>query len=106
MVEDSPVGLPAPLLRNFQVMAKYASVVTPSCPPSCSCHFYHFAEDTQGEDVSYTVRVDCSGRNLTTFPSLPSDTTVLDLSYNLLDQASMNVFCRLSTIDMKLFKLK
>ena len=39
-----------------------------------------------GEDVSYTVRVDCSGRNLTTFPSLPSDTTVLDLSYNLLDQ--------------------
>ena len=39
-----------------------------------------------GEDVSYTVRVDCSGRNLTTFPSLPSDTTVLDLSHNLLDQ--------------------
>ena len=43
-----------------------------------------------GEDVSYTVRVDCSGRNLTTFPSLPSDTTVLDLSYNLLDQVFIN----------------
>ena len=39
-----------------------------------------------GEDVSYTVRVDCSGRNLTTFPFLPSGTTVLDLSHNLLDQ--------------------
>ena len=42
-----------------------------------------------GEDVSYTVRVDCSGRNLTTFPSLPSDTTVLDLSHNFLDQVSI-----------------
>ena len=44
-----------------------------------------------GEDVSYTVRVDCSGRNLTTFPSLPSDTTVLDLSYNLLDQVFITI---------------
>jgi len=73
--------------------------------------------------VSYTVRVDCSGRNLTTFPSLPSDTTVLDLSYNLLDQEAYNdldvvkmnyinlrslilSYNKLSTIDMKLFKLK
>ena len=39
-----------------------------------------------GEEVSYTVRVDCSGRNLTSFPTLPSDSTVLDLSHNLLDQ--------------------
>lgn len=119
MVENSPMGQSAPLLR---VMDKYASVVTPSCPPACSCHFYHFAE-RPGEDVSYTVRVDCSGRNLTTFPFLPSDTTVLDLSHNLLDQAAyddldvveMNYINlrslilshnRLSTIDMKLFKLK
>ena len=44
-----------------------------------------------GEEVSYTVRVDCSGRNLTSFPTLPSDSTVLDLSHNLLDQVGFKV---------------
>jgi len=119
MVENSPMGQSAPLLR---VMDQYASVVNPSCPPACSCHFYHFAE-RPGEEVSYTVRVDCSGRNLTSFPTLPSDSTVLDLSHNLLNQAAyedldvvrMNYINlrslilshnRFSSIDMKLFKLK
>ena len=37
-------------------------------------------------EPAYTVLVNCSGQGLTTFPSLPGETTVLDLSYNQLDQ--------------------
>ena len=39
-------------------------------------------------EPAYTVLVNCSGQGLTTFPSLPGETTVLDLSYNLLDQVA------------------
>jgi len=109
----------APLVA---VMEVYRRVVTPACPPTCSCHFYHFAERPP-EAASYTVRVNCSARQLTTFPTLPADTTVLDLSHNLLNQAAyealdvvgMNYINLesltlshnlLTTIHMKLFKLK
>jgi hypothetical protein len=72
----------APLLA---VTAAYIQRVFPSCPAPCSCHFYHFAL-TEAYTPSYTVRVDCSDRNLTAFPSLPRETTVLDLSTNQLGQ--------------------
>ena len=36
-----------------QVMDQYASVVTPSCPPVCSCHFYHFAERPGQNDFTF-----------------------------------------------------
>ena len=45
---------------------------------------------TPGMNISpmatYTVIVNCSATNLTAFPSLPSQTTVLDLSHNALTQ--------------------
>ena len=36
--------------------------------------------------ATYTVIVNCSHANLTNFPSLPSQTSVLDLSHNKLTQ--------------------
>ena len=38
--------------------------------------------------ATYTVIVNCSATNLTSFPSLPSQTTVLDLSHNALTQVN------------------
>jgi len=83
-IENSPTHQHSPLLT---VMQYYSVKVNPHCPDKCSCHFYHFAA---GIDISptYTVIVNCSSQNLTTFPSLPHQTTVLDLSHNLLSQDS------------------
>jgi len=79
---NSPTGQHSPL---FKVMEVYHSQVTPSCPLSCSCHFYHFVHIDSGPP-EYTVMVNCSGRGLSTFPSLPPRTIVLDMSHNKLSQ--------------------
>ena len=63
----------APLL---QVMQYYTSEVNPSCPHKCLCYIYHFTPS------SYTVLVNCSMQGLTTFPTVPLHTTILDLSHN------------------------
>ena len=84
-VENSPMDQQAPLLT---VMEYYNLRVNPSCPHQCSCHFYHFVERPEDSYTFYTVRANCSGHNLTAFPSLPAETTVLDLSNNLLEQAA------------------
>ena len=82
----------APLLT---VMQHYASQVSPDCHPACRCHFYHFKLLSRsfvgGSNISYTVIVNCSGSGLTTFPSLPAQTTVLDLSHNQLSQDSLEM---------------
>jgi hypothetical protein len=118
-VENSPSHQIAPLLT---VMQYYIQKVNPYCPASCSCHFYHFVERV-GDSPYYTVLVNCSGQDLDSFPSLPAETTVLDLSHNLLDQAAYNLLDvvgmnyinleslilshnKFTTIDMKFFKLK
>ena len=82
---NSPSGQHAPLLT---VMEHYSRVVSPDCHPTCSCNFYHFAA---GTNISYTVIVNCTNSSLTTFPSLPSQTTVLDLSHNKLTQDSLEL---------------
>ena len=70
---------------------------------------------------SFTVLVNCSSQDLTTFPTLPPKTTVLDLSHNLISsfyslypikQNYQHISTlilshnRLSTLDTKLLKLK
>ena len=57
------------------------------------CVFYTFHSNlSPGMNISpmatYTVIVNCSASNLTSFPSLPSQTTVLDLSHNALTQVN------------------
>ena len=74
----------SPLL---QVMQYYTTNVNPFCPPKCSCYFYHFAAH-QDMSPSYTVLVNCSMQGLTTFPTLPPHTTMLDLSHNNLSHHS------------------
>ena len=51
-----------------------------------SQHQSDSAHADSSPEPAYTVLVNCSGQGLTTFPSLPGETTVLDLSYNQLDQ--------------------
>lgn len=119
-VENSPSHQHAPLLS---VMQYYSQKVNPYCPQSCSCHFYHFVERVEDTEPYYTVLVNCSGQALVTFPTLPGETTVLDLSHNLLGQAAYNDLNvvgmnyanleslilshnQFTAIDMKLFKLK
>ncbi|XP_003741824.2 protein toll-like [Galendromus occidentalis] len=46
---------------------------TEGCPQPCDCDI---------AEIDRSVRVDCSGRNLTTLPPLPEKTTELDLSNN------------------------
>ena len=82
----------APLLT---VMQHYDTKVSPHCHPSCHCHFYHFkllsGSFVAGTNISYTVIVNCTNSSLTTFPSLPPQTTVLDLSHNQLTQDSLEM---------------
>ena len=77
-IENSSNNQPSPLLT---VMKYYSVKVNPHCPELCSCHFYHLSVLA---DISptYTVLVNCSHQNLNMFPSLPQQTTVLDLSHN------------------------
>ena len=84
-IVNSPTGQHAPLMT---VMEHYTKKVSPHCHNSCSCNFYHFAA---GTNISYTVIVNCTNSSLTTFPSLPSQTTVLDLSHNKLSQDSLEL---------------
>eukprot|EP00092_Neocalanus_flemingeri_P075585 GFUD01093643.1.p1 GENE.GFUD01093643.1~~GFUD01093643.1.p1 ORF type:complete len:288 (-),score=62.38 GFUD01093643.1:267-1130(-) len=86
-IENSPTHQHSPLLT---VMQYFSVKVTPQCPDKCSCHFYHFAAGIN-TSPTYTVIVNCSSQNLTSFPSLPQQTTVLDLSHNLLSQDSYNM---------------
>jgi len=86
-IENSPTHQHSPLLT---VMKYYSLKVTPHCPDKCSCHFYHFAAGIK-ISPTYTVIVNCSSQNLTSFPSLPQQTTVLDLSHNLLSQDSYDL---------------
>ena len=44
----------------------------------------HFSASSPGNEPSFTVLVNCSSQGLTTFPTLPPRTTVLDLSHNLI----------------------
>ena len=53
-----------------------------------SQHQSDSAHADSSPEPAYTVLVNCSGQGLTTFPSLPGETTVLDLSYNQLDQVT------------------
>ena len=86
-IENSPTHQHSPLLT---VMKYYSLKVNPHCPDKCSCHFYHFAAGIK-ISPTYTVIVNCSSQNLTTFPSLPQQTTVLDLSHNQLSQDSYDM---------------
>jgi len=86
-IENSPTHQHSPLLT---VMKYYSLKVNPHCPDKCSCHFYHFAAGIK-ISPTYTVIVNCSSQNLTTFPSLPQQTTVLDLSHNQLSQESYDM---------------
>lgn len=86
-IENSPTHQLSPLLT---VMKYYSLKVNPHCPDKCSCHFYHFAAE-YNISPTYTVIVNCSYQNLTSFPSLPQQTTVLDLSHNLLSQDSYDM---------------
>ena len=86
--EYSVVGVLEMFNSSLTVMEHYSRVVSPDCHPSCSCNFYHFAA---GTNISYTVIVNCTNSSLTTFPSLPSQTTVLDLSHNKLTQDSLEL---------------
>jgi len=76
----------APLL---QIMKYYTDKVNPFCPPKCRCYFYHFSPrlDTS---PSYTLLVNCSMQGLTTFPTLPPHTTIVDLSHNNLSDSSFS----------------
>ena len=65
-----------------------SQAVLPACHPGCSCLLYHYGEP-QGR-VEYTVIVNCSAANLTAFPALPREVSVLDLSRNQLDQEAFN----------------
>jgi len=88
-IVNSPSHQLAPLLT---VMQYYKLKVTPDCPTGCSCHFYHFAASINISPMAtYTVIVNCSHANLTNFPSLPSQTSVLDLSHNKLTQDSYDM---------------
>ena len=89
-IVNSPSHQHAPLLT---VMQYYKLKVSPHCPPApCTCHFYHFAASINISPMAtYTVIVNCSSANLSTFPSLPSQTTVLDLSHNQLTQESYDM---------------
>ena len=71
----------------YPVVQLYSTLVLPSCHASCSCQFYHFAV-TQHSLPAYTVIVNCTGLNLTAFPSLPAHTVVLDLSYNNINNSA------------------
>ena len=53
----------------------------------CTCHFYYFViQDTSSTATpSYTISVNCTRQNMTTFPSLPPHTVILDLSHNELE---------------------
>jgi len=110
----------SPLL---QVMEYYSKSVEPWCPSSCSCTFYHFARVQGPAPPSYTVLVNCSGQGLTSFPRVPPQTIVLDLSRNNLGEeawdslhvAEMNYLeisglslahNKLTSIDTKLLSLK
>ena len=88
----SPTSQQAPLLT---VMQHYATKVSPHCHPGCRCHFYHFKllsrSFVAGTNISYTVIVNCTNAGLTSFPSLPPQTTVLDLSHNKLTQDSLEM---------------
>jgi len=86
-IENSPTHQHSPLLT---VMKYYSLKVTPHCPDKCSCHFYHFAAGIK-ISPTYTVIVNCTSQNLTMFPSLPQQTTVLDLSHNNLSQDSYDM---------------
>ena len=63
------------------VMKYYTLEVTPSCPHKCLCYIYHFPT-TLDTTTSYTVLVNCTMQGLTTFPTIPLHTTILDLSHN------------------------
>ena len=63
----------------IEVMEYYTTKVNPFCPPMCACYVHHFAS-TPDNAPSFTVLVNCSSQGLTTFPTLPPRTTVLDLS--------------------------
>ena len=76
----------SPLL---QVMQYYTTNLNPSCPSKCSCYFYHFATTTS-TPTSYTVLVNCSMKGLTTFPTVPPHTTILDLSHNNISDMAYN----------------
>ena len=74
----------APLL---QAMEYYTTKINPFCPERCFCTFYHFPSHL-AVSPSYTVLVNCSRQGITTFPTLPKHTTILDLSHNKLSDSS------------------
>jgi len=74
----------APLL---QAMEYYTTKINPFCPKRCFCTFYHFPSHL-AVSPSYTVLVNCSRQGITTFPTLPKHTTILDLSHNKLSDSS------------------
>ena len=104
----------------LEVMEYYTSKVNPFCPGMCDCYFHHFAS-TPADLPSFTVLVNCSYQGLSTFPTVPPRTTVLDVSHNQIQSfysltpvtqnyqhissliLSHNL---LTTIDTKLLKLK
>ena len=76
----------SPLLR---VMEYYSNRVTPHCPNQCFCTFYHFSSG-KISPPTYTVLVNCTNQNLSSFPTLPPHTTILDLTGNILSDSSYN----------------
>ena len=106
----------------FPVVSIYSTLVLPACHELCDCQFYHFAL-TKPSSPAYTVIVNCSATNLTTFPSLPKHTVVLDLSHNNINNQAFNEldiekhnyyevasiilsYNNLTSIDSKLLSLK
>ena len=104
----------------LEVMEYYSIKVNPFCPKLCDCHFHHFAASPNSEPA-FTVLVNCSSRSLTSFPSLPPRTTVLDLSHNEIDSFSslypadqkyqhisslILSYNKLDSLDTKLLQLK
>jgi len=68
-------------------METFHREVLPKCLKVCTCDIYHFGTSTP---PSYTLKVNCSGQELTEFPSVPLYTTILDLSNNQLSDSSFS----------------
>ena len=69
----------------FLAMKVYSVQVDQFCPQNCSCVFYHF---TSKPVPTYSLFVNCSRMGLVSFPTLPPQTTILDISYNNLSDKS------------------
>ena len=63
----------------FLAMKIYSVQVDQFCPQNCSCVFYHFSTKPS---PTYSLFVNCSKLDLASFPTLPPQTTILDISYN------------------------